>query len=226
MEATANTTRRPRLRHRAARTAIACACAAATLGLLCAGVAVAQDDANPPPRGPSGYARPGIYLAVAGGALIKTFDLPDGITDQIGESAYIGGKIGSRHNRWIATETSVDYGLKAFELDDSNDFIPGVPVEMNPLYVSGNVKLYALDGRWQPWVAGGIGGAWAFFEARVAGSTVNVTRGSFLGRVGGGLDFYINRSIVIGPELYWNATTGDLQDLRTLSIGANVYFRF
>jgi opacity protein-like surface antigen len=183
---------------------------------------------NPPPleKRDRSYSRPGIYLSFAGGGLIETFDVPDAALIGLTQAAYIGGKIGSRHNRWIATETSVDYAVKGFEQDGTPYGYPGFTAEISPLYLSGNVKLFPFEGRFQPYVAGGIGGAWAFLEIRGGGGSVKETQGSFLGRVGGGLDVYLNENWALGPEIYWNITTGDLEALRTLSIGGYLSFRF
>ncbi len=207
--------------------ALGLALAICTGGSTLAGAAEAQSvrdggSSPPPAKRESRFSRPGIYLAVAGGGMIETFDLPSSLTDGLSQAGYIGGKIGSRHNRWVATETSVDYAVAGFEGPNGS----GGTSELRPLYLSGNVKIFVLDGRWQPWVAGGIGGAWIFEEITFGGSSTTITSGSFLGRVGGGLDVYFTDNIAFGPELYWNATTGDLEALRTLSIGANLYFRF
>jgi len=196
-----------------------------TGGAGLAGTSAGEDGATRPAQHATGFARPGIYLAFAAGGLIETFDAPDALLEGLTQAAYVGGKIGSRHNRWIATETSVDYAVRGFEQDGALFGEPGLTAEVRPLYLSGNLKLYVLDGRFQPYVAGGVGGAWAFVD--VSGAlNGSETFGSFLGRVGGGLDVYLTENLAVSPEIYWNITTGDLEALRTLSIGANVLFRF
>jgi len=192
--------------------------------LVCtAGVAVADTPAEP-----SQYAKPGFYLSVAGGGLIKTFKntgdpVVDAGLDALSNGGYIGGKIGSRVNRWIASETSVDYGVGGFDFSSG-----GGSIENNPLYVTGGIKLFVTDGRVQPYMGVGIGGAWMFTEISGAGAGLDgkYTTGSFLARVGGGVDFWLNEHVGFGPELWWNITTGDLEYFRSLSIGGDLTFKF
>ena len=175
----------------------------------------------------SEYARPGLYISVAGGGLIKTFKATgdptaDAGLDLLSQGAYIGGKIGSRHNRWIASETSVDYGVKSFGAKGTGS------VDVNPLYLTGGIKLFATQGRVQPYIGGGIGGAWMFTKIKGAGGGLDgkFTTASFFARVGGGVDFHLNRHFAIGPEVWWNITTGDLENFRSLSLGGNLMFKF
>lgn len=36
----------------------------------------------------------------------------------------------------------------------------------------------------------------------------------------------MNEHVALGPELWWNITTGDLENLRSLSIGGDLTFKF
>lgn len=193
--------------------------------LLCCTSSIAFAE---PPAAPSKYAKPGFYLAVAGGGLITTFkDTGDPVIDAgldaLSNGGYIGGKLGSRMNRWVASETSVDYGVGGF------DFSSGTgSIENNPLYVTGGIKLFFTEGRAQPYIGAGVGGAWMFTEIRGAGGGLdgNYTTGSFFARVGGGMDFWLSEHVGFGPELWWNITTGDLENFRSLSIGGDLTFKF
>jgi outer membrane protein W len=193
---------------------------------LAAAPALADQSAG---AAPSIYAKPGLYVSLTGGGLIKTFKstgdpLADLVFDALSNGAYIGGKFGSRMNRWLASETTIDYGVKGFDFEGG-----GGKWTNNPLYVTGTLKLFATDGRAQPYVGFGIGGAWLFVEASGFPDPVPNGKGtdsSFFARVGGGLDFWFNEHVALGPELWWNITTGDLEILRSLSIGADLTFKF
>lgn len=203
----------------------------ATAIALDAGLALAQSSGQPPgydgyEPAPS-YGRPGFYLAISGGAMLKTFESTgdptvDAALDVLSDAYYIGGKLGSRINRWVATESVVEYGLSGFKAEGAGTF------EVKPLYVTGGLRLYATEGRIQPYAAGGVGGVWYFWKVNGTGTALDgeYTSSEFFARVGGGIDIYLTEHIAIAPEAYWNIPTGEFSTLKSVSVGANVMFRF
>ena len=198
---------------------------------LDAGLAAAQSSGPPPGydghRAEPNYGRPGFYLAVSGGAMLKTFESTgdptvDAALDALSDAYYIGGKLGSRINRWVATETVVEYGLSGHKVEGAGTF------EIKPLFVTGGLRLYATEGRVQPYAAGGVGGAWYFWNVSGTGTPLDgeFTTSEFFARVGGGIDIYLTENIAIAPEAYWNIPTGEFSTLKSVSVGANVMFRF
>ncbi len=182
-------------------------------------------------RAESAFARPGGYAAAGIAGAFETFhgDL-DPRGHDVSNAFIVGGRLGSRWSRFASLDLAFDYTVNGFDL--SNDSASSIEAET--LLGFTNLRLYPLGGRIQPFVTGGAGFLWANLDCRdLAGAPMDCGGAgfgdrevAFAGRFGGGLDFYLTKHIALSGELAYVMPTGDLRDMRFLTFGAQLMFRF
>jgi len=182
-------------------------------------------------RADDSFARPGVYGTAGIGGAFETFHGEfDPRGHDVSNAFLVGGRLGSRANRFVAFDASFDYTLVGFEL--SND--ASQSIDAKTLLGFANLKLYPFGGRLQPFLFGGAGFLWADLECTDAGGAsadcaqagFSDREVEFAGRFGGGLDVYLTRHIAVSGELAYVMPTGDLNDMRFLTFGAHLVLRF
>jgi len=160
---------------------------------------------------PSQFARPGPYVgvaAVAAGSNFKNFadnKLDDGVTTG-GFQALFGYKMWDR----AAVEIAYEGGMK-FKGDDTE-------VELWNLMLQG--KILMGGERWQPYLM--VGAGWGDAST----TDPRTSQDGFIGRAGGGLQYYISESFPIFVEGNYNAGAGDMDDFNYWTVKLGVMFRF
>lgn len=177
------------------------------------------------------FSRPGGYVAAGIGGAFETFHGEfDPRGHDVSNAFIVGGRVGSRLNRFASLDLGFDYTVTGFEL--SND--QARSIEAETLLGFTNLRLYPFGGRFQPFVLGGAGFLWAQLDCTdPAGDAFDCgnagfgdTELAFGGRFGGGLDVYLTRNIALSGELAYVMPTGGLSDMRFLTFGAQVVLRF
>ncbi len=174
------------------------------------------------------FARPGGYLSLAfgGAAPLYTGDF-EAARDFSSQALIIGIRGGSRLNRFLAFDVSLDYSLRGFE----TDFTDGSRTELKSVTGFGNLKLYPFGGRIQPYAMGGVGFVWG--AANCYDNTGALVPCSFVeedivfaGRAGGGLDLYLTRNIALSGEVAYVIPADTFDDFNYLSYTGHLLFRF
>ena len=182
-------------------------------------------------RADSPFGRPGSFASAGVGGAFETFhgDL-DPRGHDVSNAFLVGGRVGSRLNRFASLDLGFDYTVTGFEL--SNDSASSI--EADTLLGFTNLKLYPFSGRFQPYALGGAGFLWASLDCKdpggasmdCSGAGFNDTEVAFAGRFGGGLDVYLTRHVALSGELAYVMPTGGLSDMNFLTFGAYLTFRF
>jgi opacity protein-like surface antigen len=195
--------------------------------LLAAGTATAQSGYSE--SEPSAFGRSGGYLSLGVGGATESFNFDTGGLD-IGTAFLLSGRIGARANRFVAIEAAFDYSLTGFKASDTIPNVGAAEIEAKALVGTGNIKLYPIDSRIQPFVMGGGGFMYATLDCKLNGVGVTCplpsSKTTFAGRVGGGLDVYLTRNLALTGEIAYVIPTGDLEDLNFLTFGGQLMFRF
>jgi opacity protein-like surface antigen len=180
----------------------------------------------------SEFARSGPYLGIAGSVGFYT-----GLEDEIEEIALALGYIvtadvdaslgfnaraGYRVSPWVAVELEYEHLLPADAEVEGIEF-----AEVRTLAFTGNVKVYPLHGRFQPFVIAGLGSASQRLEDSF-GAGLEETDTVAAGRFGGGLDAYVTRNVALSLEVTYLLPFSDLNeaDGNYVSIGWGVQYRF
>ena len=171
----------------------------ACTALLVSGPSLAQEMSE--------YDRSGFYAGVVGLGAIETFDF-GGFSN--GGGFNIRG--GYRVSDHLAVEMQFEYV----------DGFSGFGVDLEAWNLMANGKVFLLTGRSQPYGLFGIG----VFEGKASAGGLSIDDTDFAIRVGGGIDFYVNDNIVLGPEIAWVKPTGNMEDFSYLTIGAGLQYRF
>jgi len=174
------------------------------------------------------FARPGGYLSLGVGGANSTFTGDfDVFNDFLSQALIIGLRGGQRLNRFFAFDVSLDYSAIGFETTLSN----GASAEMKSVTGFGNLKLYPIGGRIQPYAMGGVGFVWGALNCydqfgNSAYCGVPDEDIVFAGRAGGGLDIYLTPSFAISGEVAYVMPTDTFKDLNYLSYMGHLVFRF
>ena len=160
---------------------------------------------------PSEFARPGPYLgiaAVGAGSNFKKFadeKLDDGVTTG-GIHALFGYKMWDRAAVEIAYEGGMNFKGDVTEVDVWNLMLQG--------------KLLMGGERWQPYLMVGAG----YGEAST--TDPRTSQDGFVGRAGGGLQYYITPTWPLFLEAGYTAGAGDMDDYNYWSVRLGLMFRF
>lgn len=176
------------------------------------------------------FSRPGGYASAGIGGAFETFHGDfDPLNQDVSNAFIVGGRLGSRANRFLAFDASVDYTVKGFELSED----ASRSVDARTLLGFANMRLFPIGGRIQPFALAGAGVLWADLACsdssggtHCAAAGFGTSELAFAGRVGGGLDVYLTRHLAVSGELAYVMPTGALADMRFLTFGAQVLLRF
>ena len=220
-----------------AKTIAEAAAAAAFVGVMCSSLAL-TDDAE---IVEDDYARRGWLVGVAGSYAFETFedDAEENFQKSIGPatdfdvdgSFGFNGRVGYRCNRRFAGEVQTEW-LDGFEGDLTLPRVDSLAdVEIDPITVTANVKGFLLTGRYQPFLLLGAGAMTADVKIRnpvgLAFTGVDSeTENAFAMRFGGGIDVYATENAVVSLEVDYVFPFGKLDDLRYVTIGWGVQYRF
>lgn len=138
----------------------------------------------------------------------------------------LGGdfRAGYRFNTWSAAEVNFQY-YDNYDLKLGGAAADFADIRMFNFFVNG--KFFPLEGPLQPYLSAGIGGVYAEVDtdartisrripissAETVVGTAHVNKGSdsrpvFAGRIGGGLDYYLTRSLLVNLDISYTMTTG------------------
>lgn len=150
--------------------------------------------------------RSGYYMAIfaAGGVDLAGEDLKP--------SPGLAVKLGYRHSGRFSTEVEGEW-MQRFDADTGSGGI-------ETWLATPNAKVYVLTGRIQPYALAGLG----FFYMNdtrpgADGSSIGIG-----GKVGAGLEFYLNPDLLVGPEVRFNWTAGADETLRNVTVGLGMAF--
>ena len=206
--------------------------------ILCASVALTADESAEEDE----FARRGWLVGVAGSYAIETFeeDLEDDINDELAALGYvvdsdvdaslgINGRIGYRCHRRFSAEVEVEW-LDRFKVDVSATGVGKIAtVDLEPVVVTANTKVYLLTGRYQPFLLVGAGVMTAEVKVRDTaglGLSVSERETEFAMRFGGGIDLYATKHVVVSVEADYVLPLYSLDDLDYISIGWGFQYRF
>ncbi|HYC56261.1 MAG TPA: porin family protein [Candidatus Binatia bacterium] len=174
------------------------------------------------------FDRTGGYLEVGGIYVVQLFDNDAGIVgvplDDAGNTGGYEIRAGYRWNKWVAIEGEWEQYLHFKNVPQSNAPDAGRGHNLDAYNIMANVKFFPIDGRFQPYVIGGIGMAKVELEAP---SPVDKRdEAGFAARFGAGVDIYITDNIGVAFEVDYILPTGDAHEFDLLPIGGSIFYRF
>ena len=178
-----------------------------TIAVLCVWIAAA-------PALAQDFGRQG--LAVGGGITFAGEDFDSGGLnfDSTGAAHMV---VEYRFHPHLSVEGRFEH---TFNFDAS---VPGTTdVRVTVWSLTANGKVYITTGQFQPYFQLGFGIGQG--EADFRGSSDTTT--DALGRVGVGLDSYLNQNVSIGAEFAYNFGVGDLSDFDYWTMGAQLKYHF
>ncbi len=193
-----------------------------------AAIALAAPAGAQAAAGATDYARSGWYVGIGGHAAFEQIDGGD-----FGDSGGIDAVAGYRLSPNVALEGHFDWNS---DFSDPGYFTgtcntrPG-PVTcqgaltIDVLSLTANAKLLLPFRRVQPFVLIGGGlmrGAVGAFQSQSDGET----NAGYVARLGGGVDLYATRKLLLSLGVSYLLPTGAVEDLQYLSVGGNLQFRF
>lgn len=208
-----------------------------TTVIVSVALALATLATAPAPAADEDFARRGLYVGLAGLRAFSDFDATATSTSSFGTTTKVGldsgdswgveGRIGYRFHEHVAAEAQLQY-YDEFGLD----LHAGAPINFNGHLATldgvsgtGNVKFYPLNGRFQPYLLGGVG----FLVLRtrdVLGVDVSDAEAAFAGRAGVGLDVYLTREFALYTEASALLPAGSLSAFRTIPVTFGGQYRF
>jgi len=178
------------------------------------------------PTGLAGGRGGKLREGVGGSYAIEVFE--DDVVADFQNSFGVNGRAGYRCHPRFSAEVEVEW-LDGFEtvISDSK-FGKIFAFDAEPLVVTVNTKGYLLTGRYQPFVLLGMGAMMADLGVRnlVAGLSGSVSETGFAMRLGGGIDFYATKHVVVSVEADYVLPFDDLEGLDYISIGLGLQYRF
>lgn len=159
------------------------------------------------------YGRTGLYGTLHGVAAFETFDVPGTDFDT---SVGVGGRFGYRFHPNFSLEGQVEWSGTAEQSTPLGD------IEVDSTLLAINGRAYLMTGQIQPYGLLGMGWEFSNLDTPIG----NADEDDFVGRVGGGVDFYVNENWGLTLDAVYNIPTGDLEDFNYVSLGWGVFFRF
>jgi len=217
-------------------------------------IAEPEPEPEPEPAKDDGYARDGIYLSanVSGAWYTEVKDDTRGIIESAppviqtildkcisptnpdpcdsgvldsNNPVGLGVRVGYRFHPHLAAEIELqwysDMKIDFLVNDDTTKLL-----KLESLTLTGNVKGYLLTGRIQPFVVAGAGLMHFNAEDRLNLGIVKSKGDAFAGRFGVGIDFYINKNIVVVTEGGYVLPTGDADGLDYVFWSVGLQYRF
>jgi len=202
-------------------------CTLFSVGLLAFCVSTASGSARA-----DDFTRFGPYLGIDGVWMQPLFEdslrSTSGVAAKVDGSFGLNARAGLRLLGFLAIEGQYEW-LDGFDMQLAGGDIGTLSAHV----LTGNAKLYIPIWRVQPYLLAGLGGSWHRFQGVGIASGVDVSDSAFAGRVGGGVDLYLTRSLVLNAEATALLTTQDLSagataldKLHYLSFGVGLQYRF
>jgi opacity protein-like surface antigen len=208
---------------------------AAVAALVCPAVALGVEH----PEDTSEFERKGWLLNLAGTYAFETFrkSLRDDLRQvsatslnvMVDNSLGVNGGFGYRCHRNLAVELEAEWisGFETEILDSGGSTI--AKVEPDPLTVTTNFKGYLPLGRFQPFALAGAGimsSSLSVTESTGTGVIESAQFRAFVLRLGGGVDYYATKNIVLNIGADYVLPLGGDIDLDHISLGWGVQYRF
>ena len=202
------------------------------LGAMLASGARAQSDSG---AGGPDYGAAGLYVWLGGATGVDmaaedavkqdlaSVGLPPGTSLDVRPAVGFNARIGLRSGSHFASEVQFEY-LPSFDWDVSQGGSSVTAVEMRVLTFTGNLKIYPMSGRFQPFALIGAGGTFARVSSPLVSGSESASGFAF--RAGGGVDAYLSEHVALSVDLSYLLPRGDTEDLDYLSIGWGLLYRF
>lgn len=167
-------------------------------------------------QGASEFDRNGPYLLVGGGYSFQNFSGVGPLN--VDDSPNLIFDAGWRFHPYAA----VDVG---FEWNPGFDAsFAGLTAELETYFATAGMKIYALTGRFQPFLHPNVGVMVAKFDAGGFGGDTIVSPAL---RVGGGIDVYVTRNLFVSLAAYYVLPMdSDLNDAQYVPLSGGVGWRF
>jgi len=164
------------------------------------------------------YGAPGGYLGLGAGFGFENFDMVGITKPSAGYGVDAWG--GYKFNRWVATELQIEY-LNGFNFRDSTT---GIGESGEAVTLTGNVKVYLMDCRIQPFLLAGVGMGYMRHENSVTGSVDDPI--GLATRFGGGFDFYTSEHFALQVNASYVLQFLDVDDYDYISLVVGGQYRF
>lgn len=165
------------------------------------------------------YNRPGPYVGVGGSYMISGFQ--DGARGaDFGDTLGFNVRGGYRLNEYWAFEGLYEYG------DDfgAHQVVPGGDIQTNTFM--GSAKLIVPLGRFQPYLAGGVGLVNANADRSLRRTGWDVDGTNFAGRFGGGVDLFATENVAVYLDAAYTMPIHEVSDLYHFSFGWGAKYVF
>jgi len=216
--------------------------------LVCTAAAIYSHDDE---ADPEAYDRPGFFVGVGGSYAFEELSgevfsdlsvakytagdsgLSGEMTDDLSfnDSWGINGQAGYRCHPRFSAEIEVEW-IDEFDANVNKAFSGKVgTTEVEPIVITANATGYLLTGRTQPFLRAGLGLMRVEYTERDTTSTpspdgskqrYNETR--FALRVGGGIDYYATKNVVVGVDVDYVVSPS--LDVQYVTVGAGIQYRF
>jgi outer membrane protein W len=148
-----------------------------------------------------------------------------------------------KHNQHVSADIPLGVGMDlrtGFRLDErvaieaQVHIIPETDVEVDGIKkvmaletvtATLNAKYFVLTGRLQPFVTVGIGLINFDIEEDVGSKASEFDSGP-IGRFGGGVDYYLNRNVVVSADANYLHATGHADDMNHFTLSLGMQYRF
>lgn len=194
------------------------------------------------------FGRPGFYIGAAGSYTHNFFDdqiddafedlVPAKVDVDIDDSFGISARVGYRVASFIAFELQYEW-IDNFKTEVTSPAFSGAKatIDITGHALTLNTKLIAPLWRIQPYLLVGAGYALYDSDTNSVAKALGIKGGDesgFAGRLGGGIDWYLTRNLVLATDVtvllttqdFKQPDTGDVDNLYYLSMSAGLQWRF
>ncbi len=188
----------------------------------------------------SASAASGLYVGLNGTFAMQDFDTGDldslrsyGLNPKYDDSWGINGKIGYKVHPLFSVELALEY-LGNFNYNETVR-IGGTPVtidsDIDVFTTIVSAKLYPFQSMIKPYLTFGLGVMHAKIDASASAPGYLTTSASEsetdpCGRVGFGVDYFVNKKFSLNLEGAWTSGFNDLNDIRYFSVSGGVAYHF
>ena len=124
--------------------------------------------------------------------------------------------LGYRMNRYLAVEGRLSQ-ITGFDTEFEDE-----PVTFELLSFTGNLKMYPIEGMFQPYAIFGVGTA----DLETKSSTLKLDSSGILIVLGGGIDIYVLDRFSLLAEIDYLITDGDVEGFDLIEVKVGVQFQF
>lgn len=215
--------------------------------LICTAAAIYSNDDE---ADPDAYDRQGWFIGGKAGYALEQFDsgfdtklASDGFTEgalglagektksiDFDDSYGLSGHIGYRCHSRFSVEVQVEW-VNGFDADVDKPSARIGTTNVEPVVVTTNAKAYILTGQTQPFIRFGLGIMTAGYKERdktvvlpPAANPNSYRENRFALRVGGGVDHYLTKNLVVSADVDFVAAPN--LDIGYVIIGGGLQYRF